>query len=438
MNVDRRGSREGKKTSLRQTNKAKKHVTTAVFTPSSVLFRTTPPTLPTPQVHPEALFDCGCNLVNRQFDTDFQRVVTRSVKYGVEGLIILPNDFEKISNAIALCKWQPGVLYCAAGIHPNNIVAKKMSDKQYLQTLQQLREYLVNPEVVALFCGLDYARDVGLKAPQEKFLNSQLKLAGELGLPVIFLLSPQSFVFQSLLEIIKECRGDFKNGLVHNFYGTEEQLKLLLELDLHVSISGAITDSKYIHLKMLIEKIPKEKLLLCSDSPYLTPKNILDEHVRESRNEPSNMPSVLQACAQLLNLTTKELASVIRANTIEFFDFMVPQQTVALAEASEVQGVCSNSKAEREILLHDNKAVQSLKEENANQNKSKPASKPKPTAKDQYRPEVSDEGSKSKSSQQTTLAGEKKEYGEPPKLAVSASEGNVLTVEDLTLANNNR
>eukprot|EP00026_Physarum_polycephalum_P003235 Phypoly_transcript_03245.p1 GENE.Phypoly_transcript_03245~~Phypoly_transcript_03245.p1 ORF type:complete len:803 (+),score=274.81 Phypoly_transcript_03245:77-2485(+) len=327
MFVDRRGSREGKKTSLRQTDRAKKHVTTVQANAGQGLMRTCVPANLLPTTHAQPIFDAGCNLVNRQFENDFQRVVTRALKDGVAGMVMVTNDFDKVGSAITLCKWLPGVLYCAAGIHPNNISSKKLSDKQFQQMVGQLREKLVLPEVAALLCGVDFTRDVGLRVPQEKFLREELKMAGELDLPVVFVLSHASQTSEEegdelsiLLEIIKECREQFKEGLVHNFYGSESQLKQLIDLDLHVSISGIVTTEKHSSVVNIIPLIPRDKFLICSDSPYHTPQNIADSFIRESRNEPSNLPFVLQVCAKAYGITPKELSENVLENAKNFFN----------------------------------------------------------------------------------------------------------------------
>eukprot|EP01113_Clastostelium_recurvatum_P044918 TRINITY_DN7636_c0_g1_i1.p1 TRINITY_DN7636_c0_g1~~TRINITY_DN7636_c0_g1_i1.p1 ORF type:complete len:582 (-),score=181.09 TRINITY_DN7636_c0_g1_i1:50-1795(-) len=312
--VDRAGNREGKKTSLRKTGKVKK--TSVDPEAKQELTRTAPHTLTPPGEN--GIIDCGANLVNRQFESDQQRVIQRALASNINTIIIVPNDYEKVPAAISLAKYHTGTCYVCVGMHPNNITAKKLSDKQYGTLIDDLRGLLMKPEVVAITTGLDFGRDYGLRFPQEKFLKSQLELSGELDLPVLL---HETGATDVLIDLLKGARGTFGRGMIYNFRGTADQVKSFNDMGLYIGLSGALCEASTgaFMVQEVLPLVPRDKLLLCSDAPYHTPHNIPDPFVREAKNEPSNLPFVLDVIAKAWGCSTKDAAAQIRKNSKEFY-----------------------------------------------------------------------------------------------------------------------
>ncbi|KYQ89994.1 TatD-related deoxyribonuclease [Tieghemostelium lacteum] len=324
--VDRAGTREGKKTSLRKTGKDKK--TTSIDTKEEVLTRNKAVPQLVKEVHngEAVIVDCGANLVNRHLESDLSNVIQRAVREGVCGMVIVTNDFEKSSNSLATSTLNPGVVYSVVGIHPSNISAKKMSDRLFTQLLQQLRVFSVDPHIVGLYAGLDYERDYGLKFPQEKFMKAQFALAQEMSLPMVL----QDFGNgDALLEVMKDSRRTFDKGMIFNFQGSSSFLEKCLELDFYISFSGQICEvsDKGDQLRYLITVVPKNRILIISDSPNHTPQNIPDKFIRDSRNEPSNLVYVIQAAAKALNMKESDLKAQLLSNVKEFYN-LSPTPTV--------------------------------------------------------------------------------------------------------------
>ncbi|GAM23175.1 hypothetical protein SAMD00019534_063500 [Acytostelium subglobosum LB1] len=314
--VDRAGTREGKKTSLRKTGKDKKVASAAVDNAPKTRVDPVPTLIES--TRPLSTFDCGANLVNRHLEADQARVIQRAIQSGIDGVAIITNDFEKNEQSLNVSEQYPGVIYSVAGIHPNNISSKKMSDKLFLQLIAQLRGYAIKPHCIGIYVGLDYERDYGLKFPQEKFMKAQIKLAKELGLPVVM----QDFGGgEGLLEVMKECRTDIERGMIYVFNSGSAMLQRFIDQDFYISFNGLLceTSDKGDQMRDFITQVPKDRLLLVTDSPNVTPQTIPDQHIRSMPNEPSNLIYIVNKAAECLQMTPEAVAKLVKDNAKKFY-----------------------------------------------------------------------------------------------------------------------
>ncbi len=153
---DRAGRRENKGQSLRK-NKIKiadtiKKATSTPSAPKIIHTESQPiPCLPKRDEDFSAAFsiiDAGANLVHRLFETDLEEVIHRAKQQGVEAIVVNTTNFDKIATAIEFCKSYTG-LYFAGGIHPDS-VKRTSNEKQVQQKYEQLKEFLVHPNAVAV------------------------------------------------------------------------------------------------------------------------------------------------------------------------------------------------------------------------------------------------------------------------------------------------
>lgn len=259
------------------------------------------------------LIDIGVNLDHRSFDRDRAEVVRRASTSGVKTLILTGTNLKSTQAVLALSKELKGDIYCTAGIHPHNA---RQGDVQTLGTLRMLAQ---SPKVVAIGeCGLDFNRDFSPRPVQEEWFEAQLALACELKLPVFL---HERDAHTRFVEIIRAYRDKLVGGVVHCFTGTFSELKTYLELDLHIGITGWICDERRgIHLREVVKHIPLDRLMLETDAPFLTPRNIQPKPV-EGRNEPAYLTYVLRTVAQSRNTAEEEIARAATETTRHFFRF---------------------------------------------------------------------------------------------------------------------
>jgi TatD DNase family protein len=253
------------------------------------------------------LVDIGANLTHSSFGRDLSDVVTRARASGVANIVVTGTAVDESMAAIRIAE-QFG-FHATAGVHPHH--ARDCG----AQTIPALRELAKHPRVVAIGeCGLDFNRNYSPHPDQEKWFVAQLELALELGKP-LFLHSRDAH--PRFYEILK--RMDVRDAVAHCFTGEKDELHAYLELGLYIGITGWICDERRgRHLLELVREIPRERLLLETDSPYLTPRDMRPQP-KARRNEPAFLPHIARAVARALGRPLEELAADTTRNAARLF-----------------------------------------------------------------------------------------------------------------------
>ena len=254
------------------------------------------------------LVDIGANLTHASFHPDVADVIARAREHGVAQIIITGTTPEDSRRALQLSE-ASDFLFATAGVHPHH--ARECGPG----TIPALRELAQHPRVVAIGeCGLDFNRNYSPHPDQEKWFVAQLELGLELGKP-LFLHSRDAH--PRFAEILKHHR--IKTAVAHCFTGEREELKAYLDLGLYVGITGWICDERRgKHLVELVREIPRDRLLLETDAPYLTPRD-LKPQPKARRNEPAFLPHILRAVARALGRPPEEVAAETTRNANTLF-----------------------------------------------------------------------------------------------------------------------
>lgn len=248
------------------------------------------------------LTDTHCHLHLSQFDPDRDEVVARAEANGVTGIIEVGLDLESNRKAIALATRYPQV-YAAVGIHPHE------AGEVTQETWEELRSLASQPDVVAIGeTGLDYYRDYSPRKKQKEALKRQLSLARGLKKPVIL---HNREAHDDLLCIVEED-GEGVTGVFHCFSGDLAMAERCLEMGFYISIAGPVTYRNAHRLRELARTLPLEKLLLETDSPFLSP-------YRGRRNEPAYVKLVAQKVAEIRGASFEELAQATAENATRLF-----------------------------------------------------------------------------------------------------------------------
>ncbi|MCG8424557.1 MAG: TatD family hydrolase [Proteobacteria bacterium] len=258
------------------------------------------------------LVDIGANLTDKSFRSDRDQVIDRAVAAGVTRMIVTGTSVQASRHAAELAETRPGVLYATAGVHPHD--AKSCSDNN---TLALLRELAARPQVVAIGeCGLDFYRDLSPRPVQRAWFEAQVELACDLAMPLFL---HERDASDAMLEILRRYRRSVRAAVIHCFTGTARQLDAYLDLDLHIGITGWICDERRgRHLHDLVGKIPLDRLMIETDSPYLLPRT-LSPRPKNRRNEPVYLPHVLETVARCVERSPAEVARATTATAEAFF-----------------------------------------------------------------------------------------------------------------------
>ena len=262
------------------------------------------------------MIDIGANLGHESFSADLDRVMQDAREAGIEHIIVTGTSVEDSRQALALASGQPGFLSATAGIHPHEA---GLCNKAALDSLRQLAK---DPLVRALGeTGLDFHRDYSPRDIQESSFLAQLELAADMCLPVFL---HQRDAHERFMHILKPLLPDLPKVVVHCFTGSGDELREYIDHDLYVGITGWICDERRgHHLHPLMKLIPRERLLLETDSPYLLPRTIRPKPASR-RNVPANLRWVLATVADCLDEDPALVAEQTSANAKRFFclDFL--------------------------------------------------------------------------------------------------------------------
>ncbi|MGD8710060.1 MAG: TatD family hydrolase [Ectothiorhodospiraceae bacterium] len=258
------------------------------------------------------LVEIGVNLTHKRFNRDRDEVIERALDAGIEFMVLTGVDEAGSAASLELARQHSQIMSATAGVHPHH--ATDWSG----DTLRAIRDLAADPLVVAVGeTGLDFNRDFSPRPVQEKAFTAQLELAAELGLPVFL---HQRDAHERFLAILKEYRDALPAAVVHCFTAGRDELWPYLDLDLYVGVTGWICDERRgAALRECVEDIPAERLLVETDAPFLTPRD-LEPKPKGGRNEPAFLPHIVAAVARCRRTDAAQLAAATTANARRFFN----------------------------------------------------------------------------------------------------------------------
>lgn len=193
-------------------------------------------------------------------------------------------------------------IYCTLGIHPENV------DKYILNDLVFIENNFINKKVIAIGeIGLDYHYNKDNKEKQIKLFEEQLALAEKNNIPVVI------HSREATEDTIASLKKYKVKGVIHSFSGSLETANIYLKMGFYLGINGVLT-FKNSHLKDILINIPINKILLETDSPYLTP-----EPNRGKQNNPSNIIYIAKSLANIYHLSLEEIMLITNDNVNNLF-----------------------------------------------------------------------------------------------------------------------
>lgn len=250
------------------------------------------------------LVDTHCHLNDVKAFPDPGEAVAEAMAAGVDRLIVVAVDNEWSRLALEISDQQEGV-FAVVGWHPSHSAEFKASD------IRIIRKMAGHPKCVAIGeVGLDFYWDHATWEQQEICLHLHLDLAEEMGKPLVFHCRD---AYPELLTILEERRPQTKM-LFHCFSGTEEEADRALALGCWLGVDGPLTYPKNEATRSLFARLPKDKVLIETDAPWMAPVPF-----RGKRNRPAWVVHVNEALAGCWNMTPEESAAITTANAEEFF-----------------------------------------------------------------------------------------------------------------------
>ena len=249
------------------------------------------------------LVDSHCHLDEPVFDADRARVLAAARAAGADRLINIGYRPGRWSSTAALTA-EPGV-DCTFGVHPQH------ADEWSTVTEDTLRGQLAHPRARALGeIGLDYVRDGPPAVAQRRAFADQLALAVALDVPVVI---HQRAAEDDLMDVLARSAQP-RAVVLHSFDGSHRLAAFALDRGYRFGVGGLITRTGSANLRKIVAELPLERLLLETDSPYLTPSGVKDR-----RNQPANVARVAAFLADLKRASLDEIATTTTANAEAVF-----------------------------------------------------------------------------------------------------------------------
>ena len=251
------------------------------------------------------IVDTHCHLYFEELNKDIDGVLSRANELGVNTFICVGTNINDSHESLVLAKKYKNI-YATAGIHPHEA---KDAGEDYLK---ELRKLLDNEKIVAVGeMGLDYFRNISNSDTQKIVFKDQLKLAEETNKPIVF---HNREADEDIINILS----DFPNviGVAHCFSSSYETAIKLIEMGFYISFSGNLT-FKNSHLPEVAKKLPLDRLLVETDSPFLSPVPF-----RGKTNEPGRTRYVVEKLAEIFDSDIDQIASITTANAKNLFNLV--------------------------------------------------------------------------------------------------------------------
>jgi TatD DNase family protein len=264
---------------------------------------------------PGAWVDSHAHLDDPQFAEDLSAVLARARAAGVMQIITIATTADSSRSATALAATHPE-LWATVGIQPNHVAEARPGDWDEIVRLAAL------PRVVALGeTGLDRHWDFTPFADQEDYFARHLDLAHARSLPVVIHCRKAEADTVRVLRERYERTGPIR-GVMHSFTGDVGTAEACLAMGLHISFAGMVTYKNADDLRGVAAHVPLDRLLVETDSPYLTPVPLRG---KMKRNEPANVIHTGACLAQLKSIPTDELACQTSRNAHILFRLPTPE-----------------------------------------------------------------------------------------------------------------
>ncbi|WP_251453884.1 TatD family hydrolase [Veillonella intestinalis] len=252
------------------------------------------------------LFDTHAHINDNRFDNDREAMLEDCLAQGVEFIMCPAVDRETAESAIALAA-KYDFVYASVGVHPHESKDVTEADYEYFK-----EQALHNDKVKAIGeIGLDYYYDFSDRDTQMREFKRQLDLAREVDLPIII---HDRDAHGDIMDTLRTY-GKGNYGIFHCYSGSWEMAKECIKMGYYISFAGPVVFPKSTKLKEVAKEVPLDRLLIETDSPYLTPPPF-----RGRRNDPSKTQFVAQEIASLRGMDPDELAAIALENGKRIFN----------------------------------------------------------------------------------------------------------------------
>lgn len=250
------------------------------------------------------IFDTHAHYDDDAFDEDRFSLIEDMHKEGVMLIMNACTDIEGLKSGRILAEKYPFV-YMSAGVHPHDVGNLCESDMEIIKKAVEYEKVKSIGEI-----GLDYYYDNSPRDVQKKWFLRQVELAKEVNLPVMI---HDRDAHKDTLDILHYAKNE--GGVFHCFSGSVEMAREVLDMDMYIAIGGSVTFKNAKMPRAVVEYVPLDKLVIETDSPYLTPVPN-----RGKRNCSIYLKYVIETIAEIKGLSPEEIEKITYENGKRLFN----------------------------------------------------------------------------------------------------------------------
>ena len=254
------------------------------------------------------MIDSHCHLDHEPLFENLDEVLKRSKNVGIKKILTICTTLKSFENIIKIIN-KDDIIYGTFGIHPHETSKYTGLDSNFISdTIKNNKKIIGIGET-----GLDFYYNHSDKSVQKKIFCEHIDAAANLKIPLIVHTRDAE---KETYEILKSENKNFNlKVLIHCFTGTNDFAKKLLDIGCYISLSGIITFKKATDLIKTVENIPIDKLLVETDSPYLSPVPY-----RGKTNEPSYLKYTVKKLAEIKKISIDEVMNKTSNNFLSIFN----------------------------------------------------------------------------------------------------------------------
>ena len=246
------------------------------------------------------IIDTHCHLYAKEFEDDIATVIKQAQQLGVKQFYLPNIDSGSIQSMLKLEVDFPDACIAMMGLHPCSVKEDYKKELAIVESWLQKRAFAAVGEI-----GLDFYWDKTFVDQQYEAFHQQIIWAEQYNLPIVI---HTREAMQQCIDVVAQHKTEKLSGILHCFGGNVDEAKQIIDLGFYLGIGGVLTYKKS-GLKETLKEIDIKHLVLETDAPYLTPVPF-----RGKRNESAYLQYVIQALAEVKNLTVEEVAAVTTAN----------------------------------------------------------------------------------------------------------------------------
>ena len=254
-------------------------------------------------------FDTHSHYDDDKFESDREEVLKRIYNAGVTKCINMGCDIVSSKAALEIAN-NHDYIYAAVGLHPENI---PQTEEELWKTILEIKKLATNnKKVIAIGeIGLDFYWNKENKELQKKAFTKQIEIANELKLPISI---HTRDAIDEMIAIIKNCKIEY-SGVLHCCPFNRELVRHGLENGLYIGLGGTSTFKNSKNAKEIINMVPENKILIETDSPYLSP-----EPKRGTRNDSSNLKYIVEKISEFKGMKPEAIAKMTYDNAKKLFN----------------------------------------------------------------------------------------------------------------------